>query len=180
MSDWIELNWTPRDLPNPEIEPTSPVSPALAGWFFTTEPLGKPHAHMRTGKTTALTIWSFVGKWYFCFLICYLVCHSVPSKEQVSFNFMAAVTICSDFGARENKVCHYFHFFPFYLPWSDGTGCHDLSFWFFFFFPNIEFQTSLFTILFQPHQEDLYRVIQITMTVSPIRASQTISTWISC
>ena len=34
------------------------------------------------------------------------------SKEQVSFNFMAAVTICSDFGAQENKVSHCFHLFP--------------------------------------------------------------------
>ena len=25
-------------------------------------------------------------------------------------NFMAAVTICSDFGAQESKVCHCFHF----------------------------------------------------------------------
>ena len=37
---------------------------------------------------------------------------------------MAAVTICSDFGAQENKVCHCFHFSPFYLPWSGGTRCH--------------------------------------------------------
>ena len=37
------------------------------------------------------------------------------SKEQVSFNFMAAVTIFSDFGAQENKICHCFHFFPIYL-----------------------------------------------------------------
>ena len=41
---------------------------------------------------------------------------------------MATVTICSDFGAQENKVCHFFQFFPFYLPWSYGTWCHDLSF----------------------------------------------------
>ena len=41
---------------------------------------------------------------------------------------MAAVTICSDFEAQENKVCHCSHCFPPYLPWSDGTGCHDLSF----------------------------------------------------
>ena len=27
-------------------------------------------------------------------------------------NFMAAVTICSDFGAQENKVCHCCHFSP--------------------------------------------------------------------
>ena len=26
-----------------------------------------------------------------------------------SFNFVAAVTIQSDFGAQENKICHYFH-----------------------------------------------------------------------
>ena len=29
--------------------------------------------------------------------------HSFPSKEQGSFNFMAAVTICSDFGAPKIK-----------------------------------------------------------------------------
>ena len=38
---------------------------------------------------------------------------------------MAAVTICSDFGAPQNKVSHCF---PIYFPWGDGTGCHDLSF----------------------------------------------------
>ena len=30
------------DIPNPRIKPKSPVSPALAGGFFTTEPLGEP------------------------------------------------------------------------------------------------------------------------------------------
>ena len=28
---------------------------------------------------------------------------------------MATVTVLSDFGAQENKVCHYFHCFPTYL-----------------------------------------------------------------
>ena len=46
----------------------------------------------------------------------------------MSFNFVAAATICSDFGVQENKICHYFRFFPFYLPGSDGTRCNDLSF----------------------------------------------------
>ena len=59
---------------------------------------------------------------------------------------MAAVTICSDFGAQENKVGHCFHCFSIYLPWSDGTRCHDLS------FLNIEFQANFFT-LFHFHQE---------------------------
>ena len=41
--------------------------------------------------------------------------HNFSSKEQATFNFLAAVTICSDFGAQENKVCHCFHCFPIYL-----------------------------------------------------------------
>ena len=47
---------------------------------------------------------------------------------------MAAVTICSDFGAPQNKVCHCFHCFSIYLPWSDGTStlatsCEELTRW---------------------------------------------------
>ena len=34
----------------------------------------------------------------------------------------------SDFGATRNKVCYCFQCFPIYLPWTDGTGSHDLSF----------------------------------------------------
>ena len=41
---------------------------------------------------------------------------------------MAAVTTCIDFGAPQNKVCHYFHCFPIYLPCSDGiTNLMDMS-----------------------------------------------------
>ena len=36
---------TPGDLPDPEIEPTAPASPALADAFFTTEPPGKTPTH---------------------------------------------------------------------------------------------------------------------------------------
>ena len=32
------------------------------------------------------------------------------------------------FEAQENKSLSFFLFFPIYLPWSDETGCHDLSF----------------------------------------------------
>ena len=37
------------------------------------------------------------------------------SKEQASFNFLAAVTIFSDFGAPQNEVSHCFNGFPVYL-----------------------------------------------------------------
>ena len=42
---------------------------------------------------------------------------------------MGTVTIHSDFGDQENKICHCLYFSPFYLPWSDETRCHDLHFW---------------------------------------------------
>ena len=29
---------------------------------------------------------------------------------------------------QNNKVCHSFHCFPIYLPWSDGARCHELRF----------------------------------------------------
>ena len=48
------------------------------------------------------------SKRYLCFIIHCLGLSSFPFKEQSSFNFMATVTICSDFGAQENKMCHCF------------------------------------------------------------------------
>ena len=86
------------------------------------------HPYMTTGKTIALTRWSFVGKVMSLLftMLSRLVCHSFFSKEQASFNFMATVIICSDFKAQENQVCHSFHCFPIYLPWSDHN-CRKLT-----------------------------------------------------
>ena len=48
--------------------------------------------------------------------------------KQLASEFMAAATVCSDFGAQEEEICHYFYIIPFYLPCSSGARCHDLSF----------------------------------------------------
>ena len=58
---------------------------------------------------------------------------------------MASVTIYSDFGASQNKVSYRFHCFLIYLPWSDGTRCHDLSFLMLSFKP--AFLLSSFTFI---------------------------------
>jgi len=43
QEDWIGLPFlSPGDLPYPEIKPETPMSPALAGTFFTAAPAGKP------------------------------------------------------------------------------------------------------------------------------------------
>ena len=80
-------------------------------------------------------------------------------KEQPSFNFMAAVTICRDFGAQENKICNCFHCFPIYLPWSDGARCHDPSFWMLSFKP--AFSLSSFTFIKRLFSSSLLSAIMV-------------------
>jgi len=90
------------------------------------------HPYMTTRKTIVLTIWTFVSKvMSFLFNILSRFVTAFPAKKQSSSNFMAAVTIRSDFRAEEEEICHFFHIFPFYLPQSDGARCHDLSFFVF-------------------------------------------------
>ena len=81
--------------------------------FFIVQ-LSQPH--MTTGKTISLTKWTFVGKvmsLLFNMLSRFAIAFLSRSK---SLNFMAAVTICSDFGPQKNKVSHCFHSFPIYFP----------------------------------------------------------------
>ena len=42
----------------------------------------------------------------------------LPRSKRLLISWLA-VTICSDFWTQENKICHSFGFFPFYLPWWD-------------------------------------------------------------
>ena len=59
---------------------------------------------------------------------------------------MAAFTICSDFGAPQNKASHCFHCFPIYFPWSDGRpDAMILVFWMLSFRPT--FSLSCFTFI---------------------------------
>ena len=74
------------------------------------------HPYMTTGKTIAFTIWTFVGKEM------PLLCHSFSSKEQVSFNFMTAVSVHRGFRAQGNEML-LFPLFPhsFAMKWWDQT-----------------------------------------------------------
>ena len=79
----------------------------------------------------------------------------------MSFNCMATVTVCSDFEAQEKKVCHCFHI---YLPWSDGTRCHDLS------LSSVEFfkpalSLSSFTFIKRLFRSSLLSAIRVVSSV---------------
>ena len=82
--------------------------------FFITQ---LSHLYMTTGKTITLTIQTFVGK--VMSLLSNMLSRLVfSSKEQASFNFLDAVTIYSDFGNQENKICFCFHCSP--------SICHEV------------------------------------------------------
>ena len=56
----------PRDLPDAGIDPASPMSPALAGGFFTTEPPGKPSSDcsVQFSSVQSLSrVWLFATPW---------------------------------------------------------------------------------------------------------------------
>ena len=58
------------------------------------------HPYMTTGKIVALTRWTFAGKVMSLLLnMLSRFVNSFSSKEQASFNFMAAITICGGFRA---------------------------------------------------------------------------------
>ena len=79
---------------------------------------------MTTGKTIALTRWTFAGK-VMCLLfnmLSRLVITFLPRSKRLLISWL--VTICSDFGAQKLKS----DTVSTVSPSSDGTRCHDLRF----------------------------------------------------
>ena len=74
--------------------------------FFTVQ---LSHPYKNTGKTITLTIRTFIGK---VMPLLFNMLSRFSSKEQASFNFMAAVTIHSDIGVQEKKNLSLLSLFP--------------------------------------------------------------------
>ena len=87
------------------------------------------YPHMITGKTVTLTIQTFVHKVMSLLfnMLSRFVTAFLPRSNHLLISLLQSPST-SDFGTQENKVCHCFHFFPFYLPWSDGTRLGKVSF----------------------------------------------------
>ena len=115
---------------------------------------------MTTGKTIALTTWTFVGKVMSLLfnMLSRLVIAFLP-RNKCLISWLQSPSDCSDFGAQKNKVSHCFHGFPIYLPWSHGTGCHDLSFWMLSFKP--AFSLSSFTFIKRLFSSSLLSAIRV-------------------
>ena len=86
------------------------------------------HPYMITGKTIALTRWTFVSKVMSLLfnVLSRLVIAFLLRNKSILVSWLQSPS--SGIWGSKKIVCHCFHCFPKYLPWSDGTGCHDLSF----------------------------------------------------
>ena len=75
---------------------------------------------------------------------------------------MAAVTICSDFGAQENKVYHCFHCFPSICHEVMGLDVMILVFWMLSFKPAFSFfSLSSFTFIKKPFSSSWLSAIRV-------------------
>ena len=78
--------------------------PSLILWCSAFFIVQLSHRHMTTGKTIALTRRTFVSKvMSLLFNMLSRLVISFPQRSK-SFNFKDAVTLCSDFGAPQNKT----------------------------------------------------------------------------
>ena len=59
------------------------------------------HPYVTTGKTLGLYEWKFVGNTMSVFEYAVQVGYKLSSKNQMPFNFIAAVTVYSEFGTQQ-------------------------------------------------------------------------------
>ena len=104
-------------------------SKALILWhsaFFTVQ---LSHPYMTTGKIIPLTRWTFAVKVMSLLfkMVSRLVIIFLPRSKHLLIWWLQSpsAVILEPINKYINKV---YHCFPIYLPWSDGTGCHDLYF----------------------------------------------------
>ena len=87
------------------------------------------YPYMTTGKTIALTRWTFVDKVMSLLfnMLSRLVITFLPRSKCLLISWLQSPS-AAILEPPKNQVSHCFHCFPIYLPWSNGTWCHDLSF----------------------------------------------------
>ena len=108
--------------PSPQLESIRSLTLALFMVQFS-------HPYMTTGKTIALTRRTFVSKvmsLLFNTLSRFGTAFLSRSKCLLILRLQSPSPVVLE--AKKRKSVIVYAFFPIYLPWSDGTSCHDLSF----------------------------------------------------
>ena len=145
--DWLDLLVVQGTLKSLLQHHSSKASILQCSAFFIVQ---LSHLYMTTGKTIALTRWTFVGKVMSLLfnMLSRLVIAFLPRSKHLLISWLKSPSAVI-LEPPKIKVCHCLHCFPIYLPWSDRTRCHDLS------FLNVEFKPTFSTLLFHFHQEAL-------------------------
>ena len=132
IHDWFHLDWliwspcNQRDSQEFSPAPSSKAPILRRSAFFMVQLL---HPYMNTGKTIAFSTRTFVHKVMSLLfnMLSSLVIAFLPRSKRLLISWLqspsAVILEC-----EKIKSLHYFHCFPIYLPWNDGTGCHDLRF----------------------------------------------------
>ena len=108
--DWLDLPAVQRTLKS-LLQHHTKRSILWHSAFFTVQ---LSHPYLTTGKTTALTRWTFVGK-IISLLFNTLSRLDIDSKSKRLLT-SGLESPSAVYGAPENEICHSFHCFPIYLP----------------------------------------------------------------
>ena len=124
--DWLDLlaaQWTVKSL----LQHHSSKASIL--WYSALFIVQLSHPYLTTGKTVALTKWTFVDKVMslLFYMLSRLVITFLPRSNCLLISWLQSLSavILEPLKIKSATVSTVF---PIYLPWSDGTGCHDLSF----------------------------------------------------
>ena len=125
--DWLDLLEFQGTLKSLLQHHSSKASILWSSSFFIVQ---LSHPYMTTGKTMALTRWTFVVKGMSLFLnmLSRLVIAFLPRNKHHLISWLWSPSAVIFEPKKKNKVSHCFYCFPIYVPWSDGIRCHDLSF----------------------------------------------------
>ena len=124
--DWLDLLAVQGTLKSLLQHHSSKASILQCSAFFIVQLL---HPYMTTGKTIALTRWTFVAQVMSLLfnMLSRLVTTFLPRSKCLLISWLQSPSAVI-LEPPQNKVTHCLHCFPIYLPWSDGTRCHNLKF----------------------------------------------------
>ena len=123
--DWFDLLAVQGILKSLLQHHSSKASILWCSAFFTVQ---LSHPYMTTRKTTALTRLTFDGKVMSLLfnMLSSLVTAFLPRSKCLFISWLQSLSAV--ILVPQKTVSHCFHCLLIYLPWSDGTGCHDLHF----------------------------------------------------
>ena len=118
---WFELLAVQGTLKSLLQHHSSKASILRCSAFFTVQ---LSHSYMTTGKTVALTRWTFVDKVMSLLfnMLSRLVITFLPRSKCLLISWLQSPSAVILEPPQKTKVCHYFHYFPIYLHEVTGPG----------------------------------------------------------